>query len=429
MILGMWATHQHLTMPDLERLAVGPERVGDVVRALREVPGVRGSFLLSTCNRLEAYVALAPGTAPSAVQAGLCEVLAGTSPVGAGHPFIVAGERDAVAHLFGVASGLESMVIGEYQIVAQLRDALHAAQAEGTIGPTLDDLVRGALRTSKLVRSRTGIGGAGTSMVGVGLAHARTALGGLDGAACLLVGAGRMCHLAGTLLRDAGATTVAVSNRTPERARALADRLGARVVPPDALGEAIAEVDLVVSITGSPGHVISAAQVARARATRPHRRLFLLDLAIPRDVEPAAAQLPGVHLVGVEEIGARMREAGEADEVGAARAVVADAVAQFLRRRQAHQMTPVIVALRASATQLVDAELRRLHERLPQLDHRTRAETDAALRRAVDKLIHTPTVRIKELATTPGGPMYRDALATLFDLEEAGFDLEEAGEA
>lgn len=418
-ILGVWATHHLLPMSRLERLTVPPERAPQVLRLLAGLPGIRETLLLSTCNRVEAYVCLEPTAAPRAVASAVVEVLAGPAGPDVDQVrdlFVVGSEPDAVDHLFSLACGLDSMVVGEYQIVAQIRDALHAAEREGTVGSLLGALVRAAIRTSRRARTRTGIGSTGASVVSVGLRWAAESIGGLQNSSVLVVGAGRTGKLAGTLLKEAGVATLSVVGRTRSRTEHLAGLLAATAVELPALGDALADTDLVVSATGSLGYVITPDHVAAAAPDRRERPLFVLDLAVPRDVDPRVADLPGVTLVGVDDIGRRLREVVGTDEVAQARQIVSAEVHQFLRRRKETDVVPVIIALRAAATDVVDAEVQRLHDRLPQLDQQARTETQAAMHRVMSKLIHTPTVRVKELAARPGGAAYPEALAALFDL-------------
>jgi glutamyl-tRNA reductase len=412
----------------LERFAISPGQTPGRLHSLKQVEGVEESFILSTCNRVEYYVSLAATADPAAVAAALAGLLVtpsfaplvpgGTRGLDEVRDLVtVSSEADAVSHLFSVACGLDSMVIGEQEVVAQLREALRLAEAEGAVGHVLGNLVRGALRTSKTVRTQTGIGSAGMSMVGVGLDWAEEALGGLAGKTALLVGAGRMSQRAGQRLRDAGVSSVAIASRTMAHAQALAGQVGGIAVALPYLGTAITSADIVVSCTGSPGYVVTADEVAAVAAWRSGRPMFMLDLAIPRDIDPVARDFPGVTVVDIEDISHRLRASSGTDDAQAAQSIVDGCVLAFQQRRAEDELSPLIVALRATADRLVDAELRRLHNRLPHLDHRVKRETGAAMRRATEKLIHTPTVRLKELATAPGGSMYRDALAALFDLE------------
>jgi glutamyl-tRNA reductase len=254
-------------------------------------------------------------------------------------------------------------------------------------------------------------------MVSVGLDRAAEALGGLRGRTGLLIGAGRMGMLAGPLLRDAGVSAIVVTNRTERHARRLAEAVWGVAVGLPGLVGAMSGADVIVSSTGAPGYMITFEQVAQTMRARPDVPLFILDLAMPRDVDPAVRQIPNVTLVDIEDIGAYLRAAGARDDLVAAWSLVEEATGEFRRWRDQTRVAPVIGALRAVASELVEAELRRLHSRLPQLDSRAQRETDAAMRRAIGKLLHTPTVRVKQLSTGPDGLNYVEALATLFDLE------------
>jgi glutamyl-tRNA reductase len=324
---------------------------------------------------------------------------------------------DAVRHLIAVTCGLDSMVVGEYQIVFQVREAMRIATEAGSVGPVLGNLIRTALRTSKQVRTNTAIDSTGRSMVSVGLDRATECIGGLKDKSCLIVGAGRMGMLAGSLLRDAGVRNIVVTNRTERYARQLADKIWGAAITLPGLAGAMSAADVIVSSTGAPGYLVTAEDVAAAMRERPDKPLFVLDLAMPRDVDPAVREIPNVVLVDIDDIGAFLAADNGRDEVAVAWALVEEATEEYRRWREQSRVAPVIGALRAVASELVETEVRRLHSRLPQLDRRAQRETDAAVRRAVGKLLHTPTVRVKELATGPGGLSYVEALTALFDLE------------
>jgi glutamyl-tRNA reductase len=270
------------------------------------------------------------------------------------------------------------------------------------------------LRVGKRVHSDTGIDRAGASIVSVALDRATEVLGSLLGRRVLIIGAGSMGALAGATLRRRGVTDLVVANRSPERAARLAATLGARAVALDDVAREIAAADLVVSSTGSTGIIVEAAQVGD-RTTRP---LVLLDLALPRDVDPAVAEHPGVTYVDLDTLrtaGAMVSDA----EVGSASAIVAEELREYLTEQQRLAVAPTVTALRARANQVIDAELARLDGRLPGLEPQTRREVADAVRRAVEKVLHAPTVRVKELAGEPGGDQYAAALRELFDLDPA----------
>ena len=329
----------------------------------------------------------------------------------------------AVQHVFGVTSGLDSMVPGETQILGQVRVALRRAQDDGTVGRELHDLLQQALRVGKRVHAETDLGRIGRSVVSVGLASAASELGGLADRVAVVVGAGTMSSLVARTLHGMDAGEILVSNRTHERAVALAAAVDGRAVPREELPVALSRADLIVSCTGSAGHLLGVEDLLPALAGRGDRTLFVLDLAVPRDVHPAVADLPGVRLLTLEDIPAAAGHEEIAAEVEAARGIVAAEVALFAGHQRAAQVAPTVVALRSMASAVVAAEIARLHARVPDLDPEVLAEVRATVRRVVDKLIHAPTVRVKELAASATtGPDYAEALRELFALDPRAVD-------
>jgi glutamyl-tRNA reductase len=336
-----------------------------------------------------------------------------------------------VQHLLSMTCGLESMVVGESQILGQVRQSLALARREATLGRVLDDLGSLALRTGKRAHAETGIDRSGANLVsvGVGLAASLLAPGParpLDGLSVLVVGAGSMSSLAAATAARLGAAAIVVANRTQERARRLAASVHGATADLANLPGALAAADLVISCTGAAGLLITADMVAAAlRLRQPAGRpLVLLDLALPRDVAPEAGQLPGVSVLGLDSLqdaGTTMA-AAQAQDVAAVRAIVTEELAARLSARQAARVAPTVVALRAKAVEVVEAELARLGGRLGRLDDRAHAEIAQAMHRVVDKLLHAPTVRVKELAGSPGGDAYETALRVLFDLEPGAVD-------
>jgi glutamyl-tRNA reductase len=273
------------------------------------------------------------------------------------------------------------------------------------------------LRVGKRAHTDTGIDQAGASIVSVALERAEAVLGSLADRSVLVVGAGSMGALAGTTLRRRGVGALTVANRGLDRAERLATSLNGRAVNLDAIPDAIADVDLLVSSTGATGLVIEVDDVA----TRAGRPLVVLDLALPRDVDPAVADLPGVTYIGLEAL----RESGAAvseDEIRAATAIVAEELNAHLLAQQQLAVAPTVTALRARANQVIESELTRLYGRLPAIDDHVRTEVSDAVRRAVEKVMHAPTVRVKELASMPGGDQYATALRELFDLDQAAVE-------
>jgi glutamyl-tRNA reductase len=383
---------------------------------------VAEAVVLSTCNRLEVYADVTRFHGGVDDVSGALATATGV-PLGDLTPHLyVHYEAAAVAHLFAVASGLESMALGEQQILGQVRSALRAAQDGGSTGRVIGGLLQRALHVGKRAHTETGLDHAGRSLVEAGLDRAAAVIGPLPEAGVLVVGAGTMSGLVLATLQRAGARSLAVANRTAERARGIAEPLGARVVALADLPEALAAADLVVSCTGAVGHVVPAPLVAAAAARRAGRPQAYVDLALPRDVEPAAAAVPGVHLIDLETLGRDLAATTGGQPVQQARALVTQEVAEYLTARRAESVAPTVIALRARAREVVRAELVRLDARLPGLDPAARAELERAVHRVVEKLLHTPTVRVKELAAAPGGDAYADALRALFDLDAELFD-------
>jgi glutamyl-tRNA reductase len=313
--------------------------------------------------------------------------------------------------------------VGETQVLGQLRAAYALARDEGTVGRALHPVAQRALRVGKRVHTETGIDRAGASLVSVALDHAEDSIGSLRERDVLVVGAGSMGALAATTLARRGASVV-VSSRTEAHAARLAGTVGGRAADLADLPAELAAADILVTCTGATGLVVSTEVVATAMAGRAGRPLVVVDLALPRDVDPAVAALPGVHVVDLALLqGERAASAGRptagavaADDIAAARALVEAETVLLCAERQAAEVAPTVSALRSQAAEVVDAELLRLSTRLPDLDARDRAEIARTVRRVVDKLLHEPTVRVKELAATSGDTDYAGALRALFGL-------------
>ncbi|MGB6576154.1 MAG: glutamyl-tRNA reductase [Trebonia sp.] len=423
-VLVVGLSHKSAPVETLERAAVSGDTLGKLLRDIAHLPDTAETFVISTCNRVEVYAEV--GRFHGGVN-GICELLARYSGIPAGEltaSLYVHYEDRAVQHLLAVASGLDSMVVGEDQVLGQVRAALKAADDYGTLGRSLRDLGRIALRTGKRARAETGIDRLGISLVSVGVELAASRLGPtgaelLTGRDVLVVGAGAMSGLAVATAARAGAARIAVANRTRSRAERLAAGAGGVVVDFADLPAAIAGAGLVISCTGAAGAVITGQMVGAALDQRPAGApLVLLDLAMPRDVDPAVADLPDVSVIGLDELRGTGEAAVGAAEVAAVRAIVEEEFAAYGSAVRAAQVTPTVVALRAKAATVVDAELERLGGRLSEhgVSGHALEEIAQTVRRVVDKLLHAPTVRVKELASSPGGEEYEAALRVLFDL-------------
>ncbi|MFE9726988.1 glutamyl-tRNA reductase [Streptomyces sp. NPDC005794] len=475
-LLVVGLSHRSAPVSVLERASLAVDARTKLLQDTLAAEPATEAAVLATCNRIELYADV------DKFHAGVAELstlLAQHSGVGLDEltPYLYVHYEDrAVHHLFSVACGLDSMVVGEGQILGQIKDALALGQELHTAGRLLNDLFQQALRVGKRAHSETGIDRAGQSLVTFGLeqlADGTEVTAWAAGKRALVIGAGSMSSLAAATLARAGVEEIVVANRTRARADRLVEILGqagvptARAVEMAAVGDELTRADVVVSCTGATGLVLTAEAVARAlgvafhtagqaseapaaaapdaldqhaawvengsataaaqdRAVRrvPVRqavtgpaRLHLLDLAMPRDIDGAAHRVAGVRLVDIESLAEASADAPMAADVDQVRTIVADEVAAFGAAQRAAHITPTVVALRAMAADVVAGEIARLDGRLPDLDEKQRAEITQTVRRVVDKLLHAPTVRVKQLASEPGGAGYADALRELFDLD------------
>jgi glutamyl-tRNA reductase len=440
-VLVVGLSHKSAPVAVLERAAVSGDTVTKLLRDVVQAEPVAEAFVVSTCNRVEVY---ADVDRFHAGVTAICELLArhcGVPSHELTQYLYVHYEDRAVSHLLAVAAGLDSMVVGEDQILGQVRSAVKLAAEHGTAGRVLGELGRLALRTGKRARAETAIGRAGFSLLSAAVELAAASLGplrpGADplaGRDVLVVGAGSMSGLATATAARSGAASITVANRTRKHAERLAASVSTvttTVTGLAGLPAAIAAADVVISCTGAAGQVITgdmvsaalAAQAAKQataaeQATAARGALVIMDLAMPRDVEPAVAALPGVVLIGMDQL-SQHAGAVRDDDVAAVRMILEAELAAYQSAMDAARVAPTVVALRAKAAGVVDAELARLAGRLSADDLSGHALDEIAqtVRRVVDKLLHAPTVRVKELAGSPGGEEYAAALRVLFDLD------------
>jgi len=414
-LVAIGLSHRTAPLSVLERVALAPDAARDLATLALRGEHVSESLVLATCNRVEVYAEVTTFHGGLAdVGQALCEATGVTLDELRDHLYVHYADR-AVAHLFSVACGLDSMAVGESQVLGQLRQALRSAQDAGDTGRVLDPLVQQALRVGKRAHSETSIDRAGASLVSAGLRRAERSLGPVSGLQVLVVGAGSMSALAATTAAREGAASVTIANRTPERAERLAEAVGGRAVPLTELATELARADLVISCTGAVGHVVDAGTAAESAAGRGPQ--LYVDLALPRDVDPAVAALPGVEVADLEALGQDLSAAQLGEDVDEVRSLVTAEVSDYLAAVRVQAVAPTVAALRARAAEVVEAELARLGKRLPDVDDATREEVQLAVHRVVEKLLHVPTVRVKELASRDDGDSYAAALRELFDLD------------
>ncbi|MFA9432683.1 glutamyl-tRNA reductase [Egicoccus sp. AB-alg2] len=431
-LLVVGCNHRSASLPLLERLAVPAEELPKALKSLTALDHVQEAVVLSTCNRVEIYASV------TRFHPGLQELRGWLAERGDIHPqdldelqYSYHDDR-AAAHLFAVAGGIDSMVVGERQIAMQVKQAMETAREEGTARRVLQRLFRQAVRVGRRVRSDTAISRGASSMVDVGLDVAAQRLGApLAGRRVLLVGAGKMGGLTARRLADESAGQVDVWNRSEDKARRLALRTGGQVVAPTGLATALATADLVVCTTGAPEPVLdldlvlAAVQERRAghdAADGAARPLVLLDLAMPRNVDPACHDVPGVEVVDIADVREVADRGVTGEVVAAARRIVDEEAERFLAWTRASEVEPTIRDLRRTAEQVRAAELDRLSGKLSSLDDRQREAVEALTRGIVNTLLHAPTVRLKELADRTGAEAHADALRDLFGLDEPDAD-------
>ena len=408
-ILVVSVSHKSTSVSHLAQLALDSATSAKLAERLVESEHIDEAVVLSTCNRTElyGYVSRFHGALDDATEA-LADV-AGMRPGELRSLCAVFFDEGAVAHTFSVASGLDSLVVGESQILGQVKHALTLGQSHETVGTVLNSLFQQAIRVGKRVHTETGIGAAGRSLVSAAYRLLTDEIGDLEGRRVLVVGAGAMAGLAARTAAAEGAL-VTCANRTLARAERLAEAVGGKAVPLSNLEDALAATDVLVTCTGARTLTIG---VNDLKGT-PVRGV--VDIALPADVAAEVTE-HGICLVNLDRLVTDQHDAASAKEIEDARTLVLDEVARFLALRRAAQVAPTVVALRSMASDVVAAELHRLEARLPQLNDHEREQIQRSMRRIVDKLLHAPTVRVQELSSEPDAVDYAAALRELFALD------------
>lgn len=409
--------HRTAAVDLLERMTVPPGSLPKALHALAGREHLAEVVLLSTCNRTEVYTRTTrfhPGV--DDVRHHLAE-LAGVDPDVLAESLYTYHDDAAVAHLFGVAAGLDSMIIGEGEILGQVREAWQTAERESTAGQLLSRAFRHAVHVGKRARHETGIGRHAVSVSSAAVALAAERLGSLAGRRVLVLGAGDVGEGMAVALAGAGVGQIVVANRSRTRARELARRVDGEAISLDEIPDALVTADVLLSSTGAPGVLIERGDMETVMERRDGRALLVVDVAVPRDVDPGVGQVFGITLLDIEAL----RALGEQSlqqrraEIGTVREIITEELDRFRLDRSARQVAPIIAALRARAEELRTNEIDRRGARL---DAASREIVDQVTRGVINKLLHEPTIRVKDAAGTAQGELLADALADLFALDE-----------
>ena len=418
-VLVVGLNHRTVPLEILERMTVSDGRLPKALADLRGRDNLGEVVVLSTCMRTEVYATAERFHGAVVDIRNFLAELGFTAPEDFSDHLYSYYEDGASSHLFRVVSGIDSAVVGESEILGQVRQAWERSAAEGAAGPVLANLFRHAVEVGKRVRSETAIGRGTTSVSQAAVAMASQRLGGLTGRRILVLGAGDMGEgMAVALAATPGLADVAVANRSWAGAVALANKVGGRPVELGALGTALEEADLLLTSTASPTVLLHADDLEPVLAARPDRPLLVVDIAVPRDVDPGVGHLPGVTLLDMDDLRAFAAKglAGRRREIDNVQAIVDVEVERYAANSTARELAPLVVALRRRGEEVRAAELERFAPRLERLDPKQREAVEALTKAMLAKLLHEPTVRLKEAAGSPGGDRLAESLRALFDL-------------
>jgi len=417
-IVAIGCNHRSTPLAKLERMTIAPDDMPKMLSGLSEADNLSEVVVLSTCNRIEVYAFA------ERFHGGYRDVReslarhAGLPPEEVADHLYAHHDAEAVRHLFSVAAGLDSAVVGEHEILGQVRDAWEQARTEGAVGSVLGGLFRHAIETGRRARTETSIGRGIASVSQAAVALADDRIQGIRGRTVLVIGAGEMAEGTVKSLAQAGAGAVLVANRTWERAVLLAAACGGRAVPLEQLADVLVQVDVLVTTTGAQDLILEAGDIDVLSRRRDHRGLVIVDVAVPRDVDPTARQIPGVTLLDMDDIGAFIGQGLESrnGEVESVRTIVDVEVDRYQAMVSAREVAPLISELRSAAESVRTAELERFAARLADLAPAEREAVEALTKGIVNKLLHEPTVRLKDAAGRARGDRLAESLRDLFDL-------------
>lgn len=411
LVVGL--THRETPIDVLERAAVARADLAAGVERILDNEDIGEAMILSTCNRVEVYADVTRFHGGLSALVSWISERIGSEPADLVPYLQVRYGDEAVEHALKVASGLDSLVVGEPQVLGQFRGAYLDSIEAGSVGRELHQLSQHALRVGKRVHSELGLSELGRNIASVAVELATEDIDQPAARCAIVFGAGSMASLAAHSLTRRGIGDVAILNRSPERAERLAAAAGGRAAVVDALDSELVTADILVTAVSSTAPVITAERITAARGARP---LIIVDLALPKNVDNATITLPGITYIGLNEIKLRAAELAVDVDAEAAATLIQQEVAAFGSHQRSAAVVPTVTALRAKAAAVVDLELTRLRRRTPDLDPVSMGEVEYAITRIVDKLLHTPSVRVRELAGTPSGAAYAEALQLLFDL-------------
>ena len=416
--------HRTAAVDLLERMTVASPALPKALHDLTGREHLAEVVLLSTCNRTEVYARTTRfHDGVDDVRHFLAEQ-SGVDPDLLGEQLYTYHDDAAVAHLFGVASGLDSMIIGEGEILGQVREAWTTAEREGSVGQLLSRTFRHAVEVGKRARTETGISRHAVSVSSAAVQVAGERLGSLEGRRVLLLGAGDVGEGMAMALSGAGVGEIVVANRSRARGRELAARVGGSAVPLDDVLDVLVSSDVLLASTGAPGTLLERADMEEVMRRRDGRALLVVDVAVPRDVDPGVANVFGVMLLDIDDL----KAVGEQSlqhrraEVGKVRVIITDEIDRLRMERLAREVAPLVTSLRERAEELRQTELERHATKLAALEPLTRDMVDQITRALMNKLLHEPTVRLKDAAGSARGELYADALAALFALDDLATD-------
>jgi glutamyl-tRNA reductase len=417
-LLVVGLNHRTVPVELLERMTVPEERLAKSLHDLAAREHLLEVVLLSTCNRTEIYARCTHFHAAVGDVRDFLAAYSGADPDEFADHLYTYYDEAAVAHLFSVAAGLDSMIVGESEILGQVRDAWQTAVTEQTAPQLLSRMFKHAVESGKRVRTETGISRHPVSIPSAAVAVAAEYLGDLDGARVAVIGAGQMGSGLASTLRSRGVADVVVANRTFDRAELLAAKIGARAIPLTDIADTLVDTDVLLTSTASSEVLVERAMVEMVMACRDGKPLLVVDVALPRDVDPGVGDIPDVTLLDLDDLKEYAQRSAERrrGEIGKVREILAAEIERYRAERAAREVGPLVTSLRELAEDVRRGELERFRAKLAKLGPDERDLVDAITQGIVNKLLHEPTVRIKDAAGTPRGDYYADALASLFDL-------------